>query len=243
MDQESSQPGVSPAPALNSVGSGKGSSDSDSSEPRLVVIYDSPQECPYIEGEVSRTPLEFPRQPLQQTDLDVLLERGYRRTGNLFYRTQCPTCTSCIPVRVDVAQFRLTKSMRRILNRGRRELKVVLGPPVCDEDRLRLYNDHRINRDLSRRGPASLSDYRDFLVSSCVSTMEIAFYQSDRLVGVSIVDLGQNALNVVYTHFDPQFGRYSIGTLAVLEQIDCAIQTRRQFVFLGLYVAENRHLN
>ncbi|HBJ33240.1 MAG TPA: arginyltransferase, partial [Planctomycetaceae bacterium] len=47
----------------------------------------------------------------------------------------------------------------------------------------------------------------------------------------------------VYTHFDPDYSKYSLGTYAILRQIAWAQQTRRQYVYLGMYVQENSHLN
>ncbi|MCA9137950.1 MAG: arginyltransferase [Planctomycetales bacterium] len=209
----------------------------------LVVVYDSLQECPYLDSQVARMPLEYPRRRLFPDDLDRLLELGYRRTGSMLYRTACPNCRECIPTRLDVTEFRITRSMKRILNRADRQLEVRWGKPQVDAERLRLFNAHREARRLSQRGPADLADYHEFLVATCVETSEIAFRVDGQLIGIAIVDLGRDCVNAVYTHFDPEYGRYCIGTLAILKQIQWAIQTSRVYVYLGLFVAENEHLN
>ena len=209
----------------------------------LVVVYDALQECPYLDGMVARMPLEYPKRRLLPEDLDRLLGLGYRRTGSMLYRTKCPECQECIPTRVDVNRFQFTRSMRRILNRCERELTVSWGRARVDAERLRIFNAHRAARNLSRRGPADLSDYHEFLVATCVDTAEVTFHLDGKLIGIAIVDLGRDSLNAVYTHFDPQFGKYCIGTLAALKQILLAQQTGRTFVYLGLFVAENSHLN
>lgn len=209
----------------------------------LVVIYDALQECPYLDGKVARMPLEYPKRHLAAEDLDRLLALGYRRTGSMLYRTRCPDCEACIPTRVNVNQFHFTRSMKRILNRGRRELQITIGKPLADAQRLRLFNAHRAARQLSRRGPADLADYHEFLVATCVETAELAFHHDGQLIGIAIVDLGRDSINAVYTHFAPEFGRYSLGTLAVLTQIQWARQTGKTFVYLGLFVADNPHLN
>lgn len=235
MDQDSSS---------RSIDSGSPVSiHSDHSDSLLVVVYDALQECPYLDAKVARMPLEYPRRRLLPADLDLLLQQGYRRTGSMLYRTQCPNCQQCVPVRVDVNAFRISRSMKRVLNRANRELEIRWGQPTVDADRLRLFNAHRSERELSRSGPADSADYHEFLVASCVETAELTFRIDGKLIGIAIVDLGQRSLNAVYTHFDPEYGRYSIGTLAVLKQIQRAIQTGRTFVYLGLFVAENSHLN
>jgi len=211
--------------------------------PQMVVVYDALQACPYLPDRVARMPLEYPKQRLTAEDLDRLLENGYRRSGAMFYRTDCPGCQACIATRVDVHRFEWTKSFKRIFNRGRRELQITWGRPKVDTERLRVFNQHRSLRGLSSSGPATLTDYHEFLVASCVDTREIAFRCDGHLIGVAIVDRGAESVNAVYTHFDPGFGRYSIGTLAVLKQIEWALESARRYVYLGLYVAENRHLN
>jgi arginine-tRNA-protein transferase len=50
-------------------------------------------------------------------------------------------------------------------------------------------------------------------------------------------------LSAVYTYFDPQFEKLSLGTYAILKQMQLAENTGRKYVYLGLYVAENQHLN
>jgi arginine-tRNA-protein transferase len=229
-------PGSSSPPAPRTTGQ-------RSAGPPLVVVYDAFQECPYLEGKIARMPLEYPKRTLHPPDLDRLLESGYRRTGSMLYRTQCPDCRQCIPTRVDVNQFVLTGSMKRILNRSDRELQVTWGPAIVDSQRLKLFNAHRAQRGLSRRGPANLADYHEFLVATCVETAEITFRIDQELIGIAIVDLGEISINAVYTHFDPAHGRYSIGTLAVLKQVQWARQNGRRFVYLGLFVQQNAHLN
>lgn len=209
----------------------------------LVVVYDATQECPYLDGRVARMPLEFPRRALTPTDVDQLLELGYRRTGNMFYRTNCPSCRECIPTRVDVNVFQETRSMRRVLNRAHRELEIELGVPQVDYRRVELFNEHRDHRELSRHGEASESDYREFLVSTCIETIEMSFKKDGRLTGVAILDVGARSLNAVYTYFATSAQPYSIGTLAILKQMELARRTDRQFVYLGLYVEDNAHLN
>lgn len=209
----------------------------------MLVVYDQTQDCPYRDGLTARMPLEHPVTRIRPNDLDELLAFGYRRTGPFFYRTSCPTCDACIPVRVNVNEFRPSASMRRILNRSDKELDVSWGQPLLNEERLTLFNRHRLERGLTERGPSTLADYHEFLVSTSVETWEIAFRREGELIGIAITDVATDSLNAVYTYFDPDHARYSIGTLAILSQFRRALETRRRYVYLGLYVADNSHLN
>nr|WP_261344953.1 arginyltransferase [Roseiconus nitratireducens] len=220
-----------------------GSDRSAPPRPPLVVVYDSLQACPYLDGRIARMPLEYPRHPLSPSDLDELLALGYRRSGRMLYRTQCPQCSECVPTRVDVREFQITRSMQRVLNRGERELEFEWAVPTVDSDRVRLFNQHRQQRSLTSSGPVGPADYHEFLVDTCAETRELVMRHDGEVVAVAVADFGQRSINAVYTHFDPAFARYSLGTLAVLKQIELARQSDRQFVYLGLYVAANSHLN
>lgn len=210
---------------------------------RLVVVQDQPQSCPYLPDTVARMPLRLPIGTLTPLIFDELLANGYRRSGDFLYRTQCPDCCECRPTRVDVSRFCLTKSMRRVLNRGDRELRSRWGLPQTDATRVRLFNEHRSTRGLGDGDLIDLGSYQSFLGDSCCQTLELSLWLSDQLIGVAIMDVGQASTSSVYTHFDPQHGRYSLGTYAVLKQIEWAAQHHRQFVYLGMYVAANEHLN
>lgn len=213
-------------------------------ESRLIVIHDQPQPCPYLAGVTARMPLRLPIGELDAAALDALLAAGYRRTGDFLYRTQCGPCHACEPTRILVDKFQWSRSLLRVLHRGDGQLEMTTGPPRCDRQRIELFNRHRQQRWLARDDqPVDEAAYRSFLVDSCCDSIEMAFTLDRRLAAVAIVDVGAEALSAVYTHFDPDLGRLSLGTYAVLKQIQFAARTGRSFVYLGMYVADNAHLN
>ncbi|MGB7328038.1 MAG: arginyltransferase [Rubripirellula sp.] len=211
---------------------------------QLVVVQDQLQPCPYLENTVARMPLRLPLGPATPAITDELLANGFRRSGDLVYRTQCPDCTECKPTRVEVDKFTMTSSMRRVLNRGSRELACHWNLPSVDDDRVALFNKHRQQRKLgSDTDLISHDSYRSFLVDSCCDTRELAICLGDDLVAVAMVDVGKNSVSAVYTYFDPDASRFSLGTFAILKQIEWAKQSRRRYVYLGMYVSANAHLN
>jgi arginyl-tRNA--protein-N-Asp/Glu arginylyltransferase len=215
-----------------------------SPESRLIVIHDQPQACPYLDDVLARMPLRLPIGKLDSQTLDRLLELGYRRTGDFVYRTQCPGCQACEPTRVIVDQFVWSKSLKRVLQRGDKELTCSFGAAASDEERIELFNRHRRLRSLDRGDDAvDEASYRAFMVDSCCDSTELSIRQDGRLIAVAVIDISRNALSAVYTHFDPDYARFSLGTYAILKQVLMAEQTQRRYVYLGMYVAENSHLN
>lgn len=209
----------------------------------LTKVVDQPSDCPYLDGRTARMPLEIPSQPIDAHQLDALLAAGYRRSGWFYYRTACPGCQACEPLRVDVPRFVETRSLRRVLKRGDADLQVSIGRPRCDAQRLRLFNRHRNERDMARNdGDASAEDYNAFLVSSWNPTSEISYWLDSRLASVAVVDVGAEALSAVYCYFDPDLDHLSLGTYSILTQIRIARMRQMRWLYLGMYVADNRHL-
>lgn len=209
----------------------------------LTKVVDQPSACPYLDDRTARMPLEIPSQPIDAQQLDTLLAAGYRRSGWFYYRTACPGCQACEPLRVEVACFVETRSLRRVLKRGDESLKILIGRPRCDETRLRLFNRHRNERNLARNeGDATEDDYNAFLVSSWNPTSEISYWLGDHLAAVAIVDVGAESLSAVYCYFDPDLDYLSLGTYSILTQLRIARRRQMRWVYLGMYVAGNRHL-
>lgn len=210
---------------------------------RLLQVQDSPSPCPYIDSLTARMPLLYPVTPLNGEDVDRLLAGGLRRSGSMLYYTRCAPCHACEPTRVDASTFLLRSSFKRVLRRAEKKLTLTWQTPVVDESRVRLYNAHRAGRDLGSSPPIDASDYRAFLTDSCWPTLELEIREGDQLIGISIMDVGRTSVSAVYTHFDPTASRYSPGTLGVLKQIEWAAAHQRKWVYLGLYVSSNPHLN
>lgn len=210
----------------------------------LTKIHDHPSVCPYLDGRTARMPLELPPARLDGRQLDELLEAGYRRSGWFYYRTACLGCQECRPLRVDVPRFTESRSMRRVLKRGDGHLRTVIGPPTCDQERTRLFNRHRQDRAMARGESETTSeDYASFLAVSSNPTIEISYWLAERLAAVAVADIGHMAISAVYCYFDPELDYLCLGTYSILTQLRMARQQQMRWLYLGMYVAENQHLN
>lgn len=211
---------------------------------RLVVVQDQRQPCPYLDDALSRMPLRLPVGPVTPEVTDQWLAMGFRRSGDFVYRAECPACNECKPTRIDLDEFEMSGSMRRVFNRGGRDLQCHWGPPKVDERRIWLFNQHRAVRNLGSPNEAiNAVSYRSFLSDTCCDTRELAVTLGGQLVAIAIVDVGATSTSAVYTHFDPAASRYSLGTFAILKQVQWARRTGRRYVYLGMYVRDNQHLN
>lgn len=211
-------------------------------------------DCSYLPDRTANLPLKLPRRLLTAEEFDDVLSRGIRRSGVFLYHTDCANCNACEPTRVDVTTFQWRTSFRRVLNRGDRELRMCVCSPGLDQQRVGLFNQHRTQRGLGQGFDSAdqeyqptdyqPTDYENFLVDTCCpQTIELSFWLNEELIGVSIIDCGADSLSAVYTYFSPLYSKYSIGTFSILKQIEFAQKSNRKYVYLGLFVQQNQHLN
>ncbi len=206
------------------------------------LLSSSSEPCPYLPGRVARMPLRRPRRPLRPEEFDERLAGGDRRVGPMLYRTDCPDCRACEPLRIAVDRFQPSRSQQRVWRRNE-DLRVEVGPAVGSPDRLHLFNRHKLERGLSRSGePMSMEHYEGWFVRTCTTTVEMRFLLGERLLGLGILDLGARDSSSVYFFFDPDEGRRSLGTFSVLAEIAWLRQRGGRHHYLGLYVADCRHL-
>lgn len=215
--------------------------------PPELVVADQDEPCPYLPGEVARRPLRLPSRHLRPDEFDARLEAGDRRAGLLFYTQACPRCRACEPLRIDTRAFEPSRGQRRAFDRGRRALRVSVGPPVVDATRVELFERHQSLRGLKQHGrPMTLDEYEAFLVERAVESFELRYYLEERLVGVAITDRGRDAWSAVYTYYEPELPpphrSLSVGTFSILAQLELARTEDVRWLYLGLAVQGNEHM-
>jgi arginine-tRNA-protein transferase len=215
------------------------------SEPAEIVILDEPEPCPYLPGRTARLPMRLPVRRLTRGETDERMASGDRRYGRLFYRTECPECRACEPLRVPVESFVPSRSQRRALLRGDRELRTEVGEPAVTPRRLEIYEKHKRHRGLASalEEPLDAALFEAFLVDRSVEAMEFRFWNGETLVGFGICDQGAQSLSAVYCAFDPDYSHLSIGTYSILKHIELARAQGLAYVYLGLHIAENSHVS
>ena len=207
--------------------------------PAEWVVYDGLTRCPYISGQIARLPMRLPERPLEADEFEARLAAGDRRQGMLLYRPRCPLCNACEPIRLRVGDFSPTASQRRALRRGDREMEVVISRPRASREKVALYNCHKQGRQLwVGDDPIDLEGYEEFLVETCVDSIEFEYRVAGRLVGVAICDRSANSLSAVYCFYDPSLPQLSIGTYSIMKQLDLCRSWGLEFLYLGLFVAD-----
>lgn len=213
-------------------------------QPREIVVFDMPHPCSYLPGRTARLPYRLPLEKLTPEQFDERLSQGDRRNGVHLYRTNCPSCRCCEPIRLDVNRFRPDATQRRMQRRGDALLETRIGPAVVDDERVRLFNLHRDTRGLAL-DDSSIDEtaYADFLTDTCCDTVEFSYWHQDRLVAAAIADTGDRAVSAVYCYYDPTFKLLSLGTYSVLRHVEFCRSTNRPYLYLGFFIAQSPHMS
>jgi len=205
---------------------------------REQVVHDELEPCPYLDGEQARMPLRWQLRHLSPVEFDTSLAMGDRRVGRMLYRTRCPACSACEPIRIPVQGFRESRSQRRVWRRNQ-DVQYDMGPVTFTTEKLELYNKHKQERNLARNErQMSRRGYEGWFVNTCTRTVEIRYRVGDRLIGLGILDVGARDTSSVYFFFDPAESQRSLGVFSVLVEIIWLRQQSGRHHYLGLYVAD-----
>ncbi|HUB95234.1 MAG TPA: arginyltransferase [Stellaceae bacterium] len=196
--------------------------------------------CPYLRGRVERKLVTELVGRNAATFYNALSRAGFRRSHNLAYRPACSGCQACLPVRIPVAEFVLSRSLRRIRNLNR-DLTARLAPPVVTVEQFRLFLRYqRLRHADSDMAAMTYGDYRAMVEDSPVTTRLVELYDANQtLRGACLVDLLDDGVSAVYSFYDPEDGNRSLGNMLVLALVDEALRRHLPYVYLGYLVEDS----
>jgi arginine-tRNA-protein transferase len=194
--------------------------------------------CPYLPDRRERRVVTMLDGPAPDRLHDQLMQAGFRRSQGLAYRPACPGCDACVPVRIPVARFRLTRPWRRILQRNE-DLAASERPAAATPEQYELFQRYLVSRH-GDSGMAGMSwpDYCAMIDDSPVDSLLVEWRRPDgSLVAASLTDRAASGLSGVYKFFDPAEGRRSLGTLVILWHVRRALELELPYVYLGYWIA------
>jgi arginine-tRNA-protein transferase len=207
-----------------------------SPEQELRFFATAPRACSYLPDRSAVSVFADPDARLSLAAYQQLAGFGFRRSGNDLYVPACPGCAECIPVRIPVNQFRRSRNQQKLWNRNR-DLSFAVLPAEYRDVHFDLYSRYLSGRHLGGgMDQPTPDDYMNFLTSDWCETLFMEFRLRDTPVAVAVTDRLGNALSAVYTFFDPQLARRSLGTYSVLRQIEVARELRCDWHYLGYWI-------
>lgn len=192
--------------------------------------------CSYKSDQIASTVFVDPDLVIDKSLNSKLSELGYRRSGAHLYRPDCDACSACISCRVPVFQFQPRRRHRKTWNNNQ-DLSVEVCNELSGEEVFALYQRYIDSRhDDGDMYPASAEQFEAFIKTKTVDTRFLKFYQDANLVAVSVIDVLEQGLSAVYTFFEPTLAKRSLGSFAILWQIEMAKKMQLDYLFLGYWV-------
>ena len=203
----------------------------------------APQPCPYLDGRMERKLFTALKGDGAEALNDALSKQGFRRSQNVLYRPSCAECSACLSARLRVADFRPGRSQRRVLRRNAGLRRRTTSPWATEEQ----YALFRAYLD-SRHATGGMADMDLFEFAAMIeetpirsrlieyldpSTPDDAFAG---LKAVCLTDVFDDGLSMVYSFFDPERDRDSLGTYVILDHVALAAELGLPYVYLGYWV-------
>jgi leucyl-tRNA---protein transferase len=200
--------------------------------------------CPYLPNLMER------RIVTELTGRDVVSSHdslslsGFRRSHRIAYAPSCPGCSACVPIRTVVDQYKPNRTQRRI-ERLNQELRWRECAPVATPEQYELFSRYQGGRHTDgEMAKMDENDYQALIEDTPVATTVVEFRDEDGvLVAVVLMDQIRDGLSAVYSFFDPEFEKNSLGTYMVIWLIRRAASLGLPYVYLGFWIEKSAKMS
>lgn len=187
------------------------------------------KDLPLFINEEFHTPQVSPQQ------LDALLADGWRHFGEQFFRYNFGFYENelrrVLPLRVSLADFKISRSQRRVLKKNQ-SLQIVFRPIEITSEKKDLFERHK--QRFNHAVPNSLYDFLSYQPANVpCEALEISVYKDENLLAASFFDVGATAVSAIYAMFDPTEISRSLGIYTMLLTIDYASKNGKTFYYPG----------
>jgi arginyl-tRNA--protein-N-Asp/Glu arginylyltransferase len=210
----------------------------------------APQPCPYLAGRLERKLFTHLTHDKPAALVDNLLKSGFRRSQNIAYMPYCEGCQACVSVRVVVDEFVPNRSFGRVLKYNHDLAAKRIAPRPTAEQHA-LFRDY-IDARHADGGMADMTvlDYAMMVEDSIVDTFVTEYrlrpsaesLSGGTLMAVALCDRLSDGISMVYSFYDPQAPRRSLGTYMILEHISYARQLGLPYLYLGYWIEGSRKM-
>ena len=169
--------------------------------------------------------------------MDKLLSIGYFRSGKSMFHGPVTFIegipNSTIRTRLVLAEQILGKSSRKLLAKNNRLFTHAVCELDLDQEILELYEEYRthcfkgnLNGELSEwlEGSFELKIF---------NTKIIKFYDGDRLIAASFVDIGLESMASIMGIYHPDYSKHSLGVYSMLVEVECAKEMGLDYYYPG----------
>lgn len=177
--------------------------------------------------------------------LDLVLSKGWRHFGRLFYfyheseQEDGSPSHQVRPLRIRLNEFRRSKSQRRTWNRNA-DLTLEVNPLQFSTELDDLFELHknRFEKDI----PDSLTNFLgESPKINPTDTRQFELRLDGKLIACSFMDIGKDSVSSIYAMFHPEEHRRRLGIYTMLLELEWARENDMTFYYSGYAYREPSH--
>jgi len=198
----------------------------------------APQPCPYLADRMERKLFTALQGDNAEQLNNSLSQQGFRRSQNVLYRPSCAECSACLSARINISNFTPSRSQKRTLRRNA-HLKRRATSPWASEDQYALFRQYLDGR----HADGGMADMDVFEFAAMIEetpirsrVVEYSDPAQEQLTAVSLTDVLEDGLSMVYSFYTPELAKNSLGTFMILDHIEIAREAGLPYVYLGYWV-------
>ena len=208
-----------------------------------------PRPCAYLPGQIEQLLFTWASKKTDPELYDCLSVIGFRRSRMVLYRPTCPRCSACLSARVRVDDFSPSKSQRKTIRRNAK-LERKISQPRPDDEMFQLFKRYMSARH-GDGGMANMGvqDFKRMADDSPTRTRIMKYFERSEvgpektLVAAAITDILRDGLSMLYSFYDPDRTKNSLGTYMILDSIDIAKENGFKHVYLGYWVPGSKKMD
>ena len=206
----------------------------------LLKEFSLEDKCSYLDGNKQTTHYKLIENCSQEYSQE-LIERGFRRFGKMYFRPICSDCDECKSIKIDVKNFKFSKSARRVLKKAN-AIRTYIQRPTLSHEHIRLFEKYHLHMQTKKGWEYSQTtpeNYHNSFVSGHNDFgYEVLYFYENELIGVDLIDILPEGISSIYFYYDPDFAHYSLGKLSLYKQIQYAKKADKKWIYLGYYVKD-----
>jgi arginyl-tRNA--protein-N-Asp/Glu arginylyltransferase len=185
---------------------------------------------------------------LSPKDLDQYLERGWFRMVQTVFTCQFlffeGAIFSTIWIRRNLKNLAFTKSQRKLIQRNKNQFSFEFGPLNIDRNKETLFHKYRKSFKGSTYLSLSSSLFEPFeLAKVLFNSYECRVYDGDKLIALSIFDLGNKSLASIIGIYDPDYKAHSLGLFTMFLEMEFGKSQGFEFYYPGYIIPPNTRFN
>lgn len=180
----------------------------------------------------------FPKK-ISPGELDTYLANGWYRSGQMVFTTQMlfanqhvyPTVWTRLPLH----NYKMGKRLRKVYRNNQARFNTYIRPFVNTHEKELLYEQHKDRFEGYVVDTLSESLYGPN-TDNIFKTFEVAVYDQNKLIALSIFDIGQYSIASIKGLYLKEYQKYSLGHYTLMCEILFGIEKNMQYHYSG-YIA------